>query len=108
MQKATGMGTLCQYTRLPAENLVLRPPNISVVEAAGITLAGQTAYQALFDLGKLEPSQSVFINGGSTAVGAFAIQIAKAHGCKVVASASGKNEEFVRSLGADEVRITHH
>jgi NADPH:quinone reductase-like Zn-dependent oxidoreductase len=45
----------------------------------------------------------VFINGGSSSVGAFAIQIAKAKGINVVASASAKNEELVRSLGADEV-----
>jgi NADPH:quinone reductase-like Zn-dependent oxidoreductase len=52
---------------------------------------------------KLEEGQCIFINGGSSSVGAFAIQIAKAKGCKVYASASGKNEEFVRGLGADEV-----
>lgn len=46
---------------------------------------------------------SVFVNGGSSSVGAFAIQIAKAKGATVWASASGKNEQFVRSLGADEV-----
>ena len=56
--------------------------------------------------GNLEPGQTVFVNGGSSSVGAFAIQIAKAKGAaKVVASASGKNEEFVRGLGADEVSL---
>lgn len=63
-----------------------------------------TGYQALFQVAKLEAGQTVFINGGSTSVGAFAIIFAKARGIKVVASASGKNEAFVRSMGADEVR----
>ncbi|OBZ65238.1 Zinc-type alcohol dehydrogenase-like protein C16A3.02c [Grifola frondosa] len=79
----TGQGCLSQYTRLPAANVVRRPDNITPTQAAGLSL-------------------SIFVNGGSTSVGAFAIQFAKAIGCKVAASASAKNEEFVRSLGADE------
>lgn len=59
---------------------------------------------ALVDLGRIEQGQRVFINGGSTSVGAYAIQIAKAKGCRVVASCSGKNIDLVKSLGADEVR----
>lgn len=101
---SSGQGALTQYTRVPAINLVPRPVHITPTQAAGFSLAGQTAYQALVELAKLEEGQSVFINGGSTAVGAFAIQIAKAKGAHVTASASAKNEEYVRSLGADEVR----
>jgi len=100
-------GALSQYVRMPAEFLVVRPPNVSAVEAAGVTVASQTAYQALFEMGKLEAGQTVFINGGSSSVGAYAIQLAKARGIRVVASASGKNEEFVKSLGADEVCAIH-
>ncbi|OJT04705.1 Zinc-type alcohol dehydrogenase-like protein C16A3.02c [Trametes pubescens] len=99
---SSGQGALTQYTRVPAINLVPRPSNITPTQAAGFALAGQTAYQALIELAKLEEGQSVFINGGSTAVGAFAIQIAKAKGAHVTASASAKNEEYVRGLGADE------
>ncbi|EPS94590.1 NAD-binding protein [Fomitopsis schrenkii] len=95
-------GTLAQYTRVPADNLIPVPPGLTTVQAAGITLAAVTAYQALFDTGGLQPEQSVFVNGGSTAVGAFAIQLAKAVGCRVAASASAKNEAYVRGLGADE------
>lgn len=90
---------------MPASHLATRPPNVTPVEAAGFTLAAQTAYQALLEVGHLEAGQTILINGGSSSVGAFAIQIAKAIGAKVVATASGKNEEFVRSLGADEVRF---
>ncbi|KAI0361552.1 NAD-P-binding protein [Trametes cingulata] len=99
---STGQGALTQYTRVPAANLVLRPKNVTPTEAAGFALAGLTAWQALLDVGRLEAGQSVFVNGGSTAVGAFAIQIAKAKGSRVAASASGKNEQYVRDLGADE------
>lgn len=98
----TREGALQQYAKVPAKNLVIRPNNITPTEASGIALAGETAWQSLFNVGKLEAGQTVFINGGSSSVGAFAIQIAKANGAKVVASASGKNEEYVRRLGADE------
>ncbi|KAK0470504.1 hypothetical protein IW261DRAFT_1516310 [Armillaria novae-zelandiae] len=100
----TRQGALQQYARMPAAYLVRRPENITFVEAAGVTLAAETAWQALFLCAKFEAGQTVFINGGSSSVGAFAIQIAKAKGAaRVVASASGQNQEFVKSLGADEV-----
>ncbi|KAI0655133.1 NAD-P-binding protein [Cubamyces menziesii] len=99
---STGQGALAQYTRLPAANLARRPPNISATQAAGFCLAGLTAYQALVDIGRIQEGQWVFVNGGSTAVGSFAIMIAKALGARVGTSASGRNEQYVRDLGADE------
>ena len=99
-------GSLAQYTRLPASHVVPRPPTLSPTEAAGLTLVGLTAYQALFTIAKLEEGQHLFVNGGSTAVGIAAIQLAKAHGARVVTTASGKNEDFVKNLGADKVRFT--
>lgn len=104
MQRQTHLGTLAEYTRLPANHIVKRPSNVSVVGASGVPLASLTAYQAL-EIGKLEEGQTLFINGGSTAVGSSAIQLAKWKGAKVVAVASKKNEEYVRKLGADEVII---
>ncbi|KAF8884016.1 hypothetical protein BD779DRAFT_1674317 [Infundibulicybe gibba] len=96
----TGHGALAEYIRLPACTLMTRPPNLTPVQACGIPLAAQTAYQALVEIAKVEPGQTIFINGGSTAVGAFAIQIAKARGCQTVVSASAQSERFVRELGA--------
>jgi NADPH:quinone reductase-like Zn-dependent oxidoreductase len=57
------------------------------------------------EIAKLESGQTVFVNGGSSCIGAMAIQIAKARGVRVVACASGRNEELVRNLGADEVSV---
>ncbi|TFK93483.1 NAD-P-binding protein [Polyporus arcularius HHB13444] len=99
---SSGWGALAQYTKALASEVVPRPKNVTSTQAAGFGIAGLTAYQALEDVAKLEAGQSVFINGGSTAVGSFAIQLAKAKGAKVAASASGKNEQYVRDLGADE------
>ncbi len=69
---------------------MIRPANITPTQAAGITLAALTAYQALFNIIKLDTDQSILINGGSTAVGAFAIQFAKFKGAQVTATASAK------------------
>ena len=103
LQRETKQGALAQYIRTDASYLARLPANVSFTQAAGFALAAETAWQGLFKFGGLEPGQSVFINGGSSSVGCFAIQIAKAKGCKVVASASSKNEEYVKSWGADEV-----
>jgi len=66
-------------------------------------LTGLTAYEAIIKIADIQSGQRIFINGGSTAVGAFAIQFAKIRGAQVTVSASAKNEEYVRKLGADEV-----
>ncbi|KAJ8520989.1 hypothetical protein ONZ45_g2240 [Pleurotus djamor] len=97
----TKQGTLAEYASVSYNSLVRRPSNISITGAAGVASTAQTAYQVLFKNACLEPGQGVFINGGSTSVGLFAIQLAKSRGIKVTASASARNEELVRSLGAD-------
>ena len=103
LQRKTRQGTLTQYLKVPAEYVLHRPATVTPIEASGIALAAMTSYQALHAIAQLEPEQTILINGGSSAVGAFAIQIAKARGAKVVATASGKNEDFVLRMGADEV-----
>lgn len=81
-----------------------RPPNVTAIQAAGLTLVGLTAYKAVVDIADVQAGQRVFVNGGSSSVGAISIQISKIKGAHVAASASARNEQFVRQLGADEVR----
>ena len=99
----SGQGALAQYAYVPARAVTHRPEGISPNEASGIAIVAITAYAALYQVGKLEAGQRIFINGGSTSVGIYAIQFAKALGCKVYVSASEKNEEFLKGLGVDEV-----
>jgi NADPH:quinone reductase-like Zn-dependent oxidoreductase len=94
-------GAFSQYAVINADHLVLKPKNLSVVEAAAIPLAGTTAWQALFDEAKLLAGQRLLITNSSGGVGSLAIQFAKARGAQVTAVASGRNEKFVRDLGAD-------
>ncbi|MCK5543049.1 MAG: NAD(P)-dependent alcohol dehydrogenase [Desulfobacterales bacterium] len=96
-------GVHAELVVLNENEIELKPENLTMIEAAAIPLAAQTALQALRDLGKVGNGSHVMINGASGGVGHFAVQIAKALGSIVVATCSKKNSEFVYSLGADKV-----
>ena len=78
-----------------------KPESLTFVEASAVPLAALTAWQALVDIGKLKAGQTVLIHGGSGGVGSFAIQIAKARGARVIATASTANQDLLKQLGAD-------
>lgn len=94
-------GAYTEYAVVPAKQLVRKPARASYAEVAAIPTAGLTALQAI-DALALAPGDKVVIQGASGGVGHFAVQLAKLKGARVVAVASGANEMFVRSLGADE------
>ncbi|MEM6380897.1 MAG: NAD(P)-dependent alcohol dehydrogenase, partial [Bacteroidota bacterium] len=96
-------GRCCaEFLAIPINELAKAPTNFKHETLAGIPLAGQTALQAIRDLGQLKPEQNICINGGSGGVGTIAIQIAKALGGKVVSISSKKNTDFCLELGADQ------
>src|SRR5581483_2848473 len=72
-------------------------------EAATIAVGATTAWQGLFDNGKLQSGQRVLILGGAGGVGNFAVQFARWKGAQVISTASTRNVDFVRSLGAETV-----
>jgi NADPH:quinone reductase-like Zn-dependent oxidoreductase len=94
-------GGYAEYAVVSKSQASPKPASLSHEEAAAVPLAASTAWQALIDTAKLEAGQTVLIHGGSGGVGAFAVQIAKARGAKVIATASAANQEFLRQLGAD-------
>jgi NADPH:quinone reductase-like Zn-dependent oxidoreductase len=79
----------------------LKPKSISFTDAAGVPLAVLTAWQALIDNCKIDKGQTVLIHGGSGGVGSLAVQIAKARGAKVLATASTPNQNLLKELGVD-------
>lgn len=96
-------GGFAEFVRVPAKDLALKPKNLTFEQAAAVPLSGRTALQGLRDGGRVQPGQSVLINGASGGVGTFAVQIAKALGAEVTAVCSARNTELIRSLGADHV-----
>ncbi|WP_324671264.1 NADP-dependent oxidoreductase [Hymenobacter sp. GOD-10R] len=98
-----GDGSYAEYCAAKANQFARKPTSIGFTEAAGVPLAGLTAWTALFEHGKLQPGQRVLIQGASGGVGSFAVQFAKAKGAYVIGSASAGNLEYLKQLGADEV-----
>lgn len=94
-------GSLAQYVVVRQGECALVPKGVSLDDASTVGTAGLTAYQALAR--NVKQGDRVFLNGGSGGTGTFEIQIAKALGCHVTTSCSGRNVELCRSLGADEV-----
>lgn len=95
-------GGYAEYAVATEEEARLKAAGISFEQAAAVPLAGETAWQALIDTAKLQAGQTVLIHGGSGGVGSFAIQIAKATGAKVIATASTANQDLLKQLGADQ------
>jgi NADPH:quinone reductase-like Zn-dependent oxidoreductase len=95
-------GSYAEYVVVKESEVAIKPKSIDHVHAAAIPLAALTAWQALFDAGKLSAGQTVLIHGATGGVGSFAVQFAKLKGARVIGTASKKNHEFLRSLGADE------
>lgn len=96
-------GAVAQVARVKANEMALKPDNISHAEAASVPLAGLTAWQALITKGKLKKDDKVLIHAGSGGVGTLAIQIAKHIGAHVATTCSPRNADLVRDLGADIV-----
>jgi NADPH:quinone reductase-like Zn-dependent oxidoreductase len=97
-------GAYAEYVAVDERQLAKKPGNIDFEHAAAVPLAALTAWQALFDTAKLSEGQTVLIHAGAGGVGHFAVQMAKARGAKVIATASSpENLEFLRQIGADVV-----
>jgi NADPH:quinone reductase-like Zn-dependent oxidoreductase len=97
------MGCHAEYRCVPAGGLILpKPAALSYDEAAALSFGGTTALD-FFRRGKLQPGESVLVNGASGGVGSAAVQIARHLGAHVTAVTSSANVELVRSLGAHEV-----
>ncbi|WP_395105809.1 NADP-dependent oxidoreductase [Actinomadura sp. SCN-SB] len=98
-----GAGAYAEYVTAPSRYFVRKPGNLDHVQAAGIPLAGLTAWQALVDTAGVGPGQRVLIHAAAGGVGHLAVQIAKARGAYVIGTASEPKHALLRRLGADEL-----
>ena len=94
-------GTFAEYVCLRADKVAVPPQSISLVDAGAVPLAAMTAWHGLMTQGEMQRGQHVLIQGGSGGVGHFALQFAHRLGATVYATASGRNKDYLRELGAD-------
>lgn len=104
LRGAGGGGAYAEYVAVSENQIAKKPAKIDHAHAAAVPLAALTAWQAMFDTAGLKENQTVLIHGGAGGVGHFAVQLAKARGAKVIATASSKeNLEYLKQIGADTI-----
>ncbi|QYM78393.1 NADP-dependent oxidoreductase [Horticoccus luteus] len=96
-------GGYAQFALARANEVARKPRSLDYIQAAAVPLAATTAWQGLFDHGRLQAGQRVLIHGAGGGVGHFAVQFAKAKGATVIATVSPEDVDLVQTLGADEV-----
>jgi NADPH:quinone reductase-like Zn-dependent oxidoreductase len=94
-------GGWAEYVTVTEGEVAAKPASLSFTDAAAVPMGALTAWQALVDVAQLRAGQTVLIHGGSGGVGSFAVQIAKARGARVIATASMANQDLLKQLGAD-------
>lgn len=95
-------GSYAEYIAVKASDAALKPATLDLVHAAAVPLAALTAWQSLVDAAQLQAGQTVLIHAAAGGVGSFAVQLAKARGARVIATASAVNTGLVADLGADQ------
>ncbi len=96
-------GSYAEYVRASVDGVVHLPPDLGEAEAAAIPTAGITAWEGVFEAGRLGAGQKVLVHGGAGGaggVGSYAIQLARHAGAEVAATCGPANQDYVRDLGA--------
>ncbi|WP_426570404.1 NADP-dependent oxidoreductase [Streptomyces canus] len=95
-------GSLAEYVAVEARNLAPLPADVDHTVAAALPISGLTAWQGLFDHGRLTTGQTVLIHGAAGGVGSLAVQLAHEAGARVIGTGRTNSQETVLGLGADE------
>ncbi len=98
-----GRGTFAEYVAAPVRTLARKPRTLTFEQAAGLPLAGLTAYQALTGALAVKPGETVLVHAAAGGVGSLAVQIARSLGARVIGTAGERNHEYLRALGAEPV-----
>jgi NADPH:quinone reductase-like Zn-dependent oxidoreductase len=96
-------GSYAELVTVSADTLAPKPEKATFIEAGCIPLAGQTAWQGLFDQGELRRGDTVLIHAAAGGVGSYAVQLAHWAGARVLATGSASNRDYLTGLGADQV-----
>ena len=96
-------GAYAEFAAASAAMVSIKPSTLTFIRAASVPVIAVTAWQALFDHAKLQARQTVVIHGAAGNVGAFAVQLARRAGLRIIATAGSKEAAVVRDLDADTV-----
>ncbi|MFD7201899.1 NADP-dependent oxidoreductase [Streptomyces sp. NPDC059893] len=96
-------GTFAEYVAAPVRTLARKPWNLTYEEAAGLPLAGLTAYQVLTGALAVQEGDVVLVHAAAGGVGSIAVQLGRHLGARVIGTASERNHDFLRELGAEPV-----
>src|SRR5262249_21973592 len=96
-------GGYAEYALPSARRMARKPKALNFIEAASVPVVAVTAWQMLFDYAQVTAGQTVLIHGAAGNVGAFAVQLAKQAGLRVIATARSSDFDYVRALGADGI-----
>ena len=96
-------GSLAQYAAVDAQLLAHKPSNLSMREAAALPLAFITSYAGIVDRAHLQAGQTVLVQGGAGGVGHVSVQLARALGAQVFATASARDQDLVARFGATPI-----
>jgi NADPH:quinone reductase-like Zn-dependent oxidoreductase len=99
--KPVGGGAFSEYVVVAAKDVAPKPARLSFEEAAGIPVASLAAWRTLIEVADVQRGQRVLIHGGAGGVGSAAVQLAHWRGAHVIATASERNHEYLKSIGAD-------
>jgi NADPH:quinone reductase-like Zn-dependent oxidoreductase len=97
------VGAYAEYALATAAMISRKPTSLTYIEAASVPVIAVTAWQALFDQAQLKAGQTVLIHGAAGNVGAYAVQLARRAGVRIIATAATDDLPFVRDLGANTV-----
>ncbi|MBN3896125.1 MAG: NADP-dependent oxidoreductase [Nostoc sp. NOS(2021)] len=99
----TRNGAYAEYAVAGVSDVALKPTTLKPTQASAVPVVALTAWQALFEIGRLSAGQRVLIHGGAGGVGSLAVQLAKWKGAWVIATASAHNHYRLQELGADQI-----
>ena len=100
-------GATAEYCLTEPSFVAPKPRSLTHVQAASVPIGALTAWQGLFDRAQLQPGERVLVHGAAGAVGIYVVQLARYRGARVTATASARNLEFVKQLGAEQM-IDYH
>ncbi|RSN01276.1 alcohol dehydrogenase [Streptomyces sp. WAC 01325] len=96
-------GGLAELVSADVRTLAPKPSSMSFTQASALPLAGLTAYQAVVHALDIRPGQTLLVHGAAGGVGSLAVQIARAHGARVIGTVSARDHDYLRTLGAEPV-----